>query len=54
MTDLQEYLDEDGVLRMCKICRFIHIAGDPNNKVMITYFISDPPEETQFVVCPEC
>ena len=54
MIDLQEYLDEDGVLHMCKICRFVYIAGDPTNKIMVTNIFSDPPEDTNFVVCPEC
>jgi len=54
MTDLQEYLDEDGVLHMCKICRSVHVAGDPSNKIMITYIFRDPPEDTNFVICPEC
>ena len=51
---LSKYLDEDGVLHMCKVCRFVHIAGDPSNKIMITYIFDNPPDETNFVVCPEC
>ena len=54
MIDIQEYLDEDGVLHMCKVCRFVHIAGDPSNKIMITNLYSNPPDNTNFVVCPEC
>jgi len=54
MTDIQEYLDEDDVLHMCTICRFVHIAGDPSNKIMITNYYSNPPDSTNFVVCPEC
>lgn len=54
MTDLQQYLDEDGVLHMCKICRFVHIAGNPAEKIMITYLFRDPPEDTNYVLCPEC
>ena len=58
MTDieeyLQEYLDENGVLHMCKICRFVHIAGEPSNKIMITNLVSNPPDDINFVVCPEC
>ncbi len=52
--NVKEYLDENGVFHMCKICRFVLIAGDPSNKIMITNFYSDPPEDTNFVVCPEC
>ncbi len=54
MNDIQEYLDVDGVLHMCKMCRFILIAGDPSNKIMITNYYSNPPDDTNFVVCPEC
>ena len=54
MNDIQEYLDVDGVLHMCKMCRFILIAGDPSNKIMITNYFSNPPDDTNFVVCPEC
>ena len=52
---ISKYLDEDGILHMCKKCRFVLVTGDPSNKIMIAkYFYSNPPEDTNFVVCLEC
>jgi hypothetical protein len=49
-----KYLDENGVLHMCKTCRFVLIAGDVSKKIMVVNFYSDPPDDTNFIVCPEC
>ena len=54
VTYLLEYLDQDGVLHMCEKCRFIHIGGNPKNKIMVICFYNNPPKSTNFVVCPEC
>ena len=54
MNDIQQYLDEDGVLHMCKLCRFILISGDPSKKIMITNLAYNPPDDINFVVCDKC
>ncbi len=54
MNDIQQYLYEDGVLHMCKLCRFILISGDQSKKIMITNLAYNPPDDINFVVCHEC
>ena len=54
MNNIQQYLDEDGVLHMCKLCRFILISGDSSNKIMITNLCFSPPDDINIVVCHEC
>jgi hypothetical protein len=51
---MQEYLDEDNILHMCEKCRSILISGDPDNRIIVTYLYTNPPEGTNFVICPDC
>ena len=51
---MQKFLDEDGVLHMCEECRSVLIGGDPYNRLIVTYLYRNPPEDTNFVICPKC
>ncbi len=54
MRSITDIIDEHGVLHMCKKCNFVLVAGNKNDKVLITRYYRNQPIDTKFVVCDGC
>ncbi|NOG60511.1 MAG: hypothetical protein HND53_08440 [Proteobacteria bacterium] len=48
-----QYLDGDGNIRMCQLCKSVKIL-ETGDWVLDTVLFVEPPENVVFEVCPKC
>ena len=54
MADWLEFIDGKGQVLMCERCRLVQKVNDPYRWSLIAGWYNEPPENVEFVVCPNC
>lgn len=54
MSDWLHFINKDGYIHMCEKCRLVMRAHIPYSWNLVAGWYDDPPENTIYVICPDC